>query len=637
MTLLESREDGVLTCEPIECLEITVTAGQHQVTRVLDLVRRGGLLTAESPHDPDEDVTIAVRSGEPDELIFEVTTISDMSDLRISYVTLLDNFDRVVFPDTGRWFMNSLSPISAWRFRETTAIRINSFATPAFVFENLGGNAAFAIGLLTGTREMDVRVHEPASNRALNVQHRRFRVEYELGAVGPALGTTQRFGWVSTREEGHTAWFDALRRFSRLEQDRLAVAYQPDAAALATYWCSWVDWSSDQMDRRTFTDNVAAGLELGVRHFILDDGWFGPGLDSDYGTPLNIGDWQPDPIRFPDMPEMLRELRADGAKVLLWCAPHAVGPASHSFGENASLLVEDDRGTPIVNPTLFYSLCFRSPEARARMLGVVTSLIDAYEIDGFKFDLFNWLPAEECAGVHHLHDTESAMEGLVLHLAEARRAIDAVGRPMIVELKQDYASPQAAATGTVVRAGDAPYASKTNLERMVYMQARNLPALNDYQTFSPSASAQDVALIGLRMIAGGIPSWGKDLRTLTSPQRATMSALHRWYDSLLARGLGHGRSFTTDGTASMELKDGTVVIQTESSRVTRLPPTCVALVNSTTDHTITLSADTERTIITRIDVTDGSTRSVVEVLAAGTSEIPLATGEVAVLRAPEER
>lgn len=281
------------------------------------------------------------------------------------------------------------------------------------------------------------------------------------------------------------------------------------------------------MDQTVFTDNVKAGLELEFQNFVLDDGWFGPGLDSDYETVLNIGDWQPDTVRFPDMTEMLEELHVAGAKVLLWCAPHAIGPASNSFSTNAGLLVEDPTGVPIINPTMFYSLCFRSRQARAKMLSVVENLGATYQIDRFKFDLFNWLPSENCAGVHHRHDTESAMAGLVMHLAEARESIDGIGRPMTIELKQDYASPQAAVTGTVVRAGDAPYASKTNFDRMLYMQARNLPALNDYQTFPPSTNASSIALIGMRMIAGGIPAWGKDLRSLTPSQREAMLSVHR--------------------------------------------------------------------------------------------------------------
>lgn len=495
----------------LELLNVVATVGEREVFQTYHLTRDRGSIRAERHSPVDDDLAVDVGHEHPDQLTFELTTSSQLSGVRIEYVTELDNFDRVIFPDTGRWFVNSLSPISAWRFREKTSVRINSFATPAFVFEHLGGDAASAMGLLTETREMDIRIHEPASNRALNVQHRRFRVEYELGPTGLAFGAGLKFGWVSTGVAAHDAWFDALRRFSNLEQEWLAVEYAPDSSSLAPYWCSWVDWSSDQMDQTVFTDNVKAGLELEFQNFVLDDGWFGPGLDSDYETVLNIGDWQPDTVRFPDMTEMLEELHVAGAKVLLWCAPHAIGPASNSFSTNAGLLVEDPTGVPIINPTMFYSLCFRSRQARAKMLSVVENLGATYQIDGFKFDLFNWLPSENCAGVHHRHDTESAMAGLVMHLAEARESIDGIGRPMTIELKQDYASPQAAVTGTVVRAGDAPYASKTNFDRMLYMQARNLPALNDYQTFPPSTNASSIALIGMRMIAGGIPAWGKDL------------------------------------------------------------------------------------------------------------------------------
>ncbi|WP_110590485.1 alpha-galactosidase [Microbacterium suaedae] len=621
----------------IERLNVIATVGEREVFQSYHLTREHGAIRAKLHSPADDDLAIDVVHEHPDQLSFELTTSSLFSGVRIEYVTELDNFDRVIFPDTGRWFVNSLSPISAWRFRETTAVRINSFATPVFVFEHLGGDAASAIGLLTETREMDIRIHEPASNRALNVQHRRFRVEYELGPTSAASGAGLKFGWVSTGVAVHDAWFDALRRFSDLEQEWLSVEYAPDASSLAPYWCSWVDWSSDQMDQTVFTDNVKAGLDLGFQNFVLDDGWFGPGLDSDYDTVLNIGDWQPDTVRFPDMSEMLEELHVAGAKVLLWCAPHAVGPASNSYGMNAGLLVEDSTGTPIINSTMFYSLCFRSREARAKMLSVVENLVATYQIDGLKFDLFNWLPSEPCAGVHHHHDTESAMAGLVTHLAEARERVDRIGRPMTIELKQDYASPQAAVAGTVVRAGDAPYASKTNLDRMVYMQARNLPALNDYQTFPPSVDANNVALIGMRMIAGGIPAWGKDLRSLTSSQRNAMLSVHRWYRSLRDRGLRHVRDYVGDGLALIPLEAGTVLVQTEARRIADLPSSCVELANASTDSTVTVFSEVDRVIVGRLDLTNGAHYHDNEIVPAGTSRIPLSTGHVAVFLESEGR
>lgn len=556
---------------------------------------------------------------------------------RLSVVcsTRLENFDRVIMPDTGRWFMNNSHPISAWRFSGKMQVRTNSLRTPLFVFEGLGGNVSKSIGLIAEPHEMDIVIHEPASNRALNVHYRRLTIEFAIGVDGARLrsenDSSQAFEvYILLREPSVPMhWTRAMREFSNLEQEILGIEYSLTEEAIEPYWCTWVDWSSDQVDQELVRQNIQRAAELGIKNVIVDDGWFGPGLDSPYEVPLNIGDWTPDKSRHPDFGKLISYAHELGTRLILWCAPHAVGPASKVFDRLSRYLIADSTGAPIINPTQFYSLCFRNALAREEMVRVVECLCSEYEIDGLKYDLFNWIPSDRCSSPLHTHDIESDIQGLREVLSRSKEVTANVGRPMIIELKQDYGSPRLAELGSVMRAGDAPYASATNLERTSYIQARGMPALNDYQTFSRETSPSGVALIGLRMVAAGVPAWGCDLTRLDARQAQAISELHRWYWELVCSGATWRRSHDDSGNLIIPLAKGNVVVLTTGDRpVIDVRADTLQIANGTGSDRVVLRSSTRRAINRVASLATPSEHRDLTTIEAGLTEVPLSTGEI---------
>lgn len=610
--------------------------------------------------EADGDGRIVVADGTPvptgwrfesagaDLLEVRLPAVPAVGEVSVVYTTSLDNLDHVVFPDTGRWHMNSSHPISAWRFSGDLRVRANSLKTPVFVFEPLGGGA-HGIGVIASPSEMDITVHEPASNRALNVHLRRLRVEFTLlhladtlsacgtavaGTAGPASAAApaeHRF-WIAVLPAAqHPDWRSVLRRFSACERQALDVRYRTAPAALEPYWCTWVDWSSEHMTQELVLRNARSAAALGISNIVIDDGWFGRGLDSSYDLPMDIGDWTSDPLKYPDLAWLIESIHALGSRAIIWCAPHAVGPASAAFERVHDLLVQDALGAPILNPTMFHSLCFRSERARQVMVDVVRGLFERHPFDGVKYDLFNWLPAEECESPEHSHDLDSTIVGLHRVLVECAVVTGAQGRPIIVEMKQDYATAEVAALGSVVRGGDSPYASRTNLARMDYIQARGMPGLNDYQTFPRAATPAEVCVIALRMIAGGVPAWGRDLTALEPAQRVCLTRVHRWYRALLHHGASAHRESDADGLLLLRTDVGVVLICTEPGRVVTVPPDCCQIVNATLSPELVLRSAEKRSVL--------STRSVLgEIYVPGAKSLPsgvhrldLATGSVLTL------
>jgi len=476
-------------------------------------------------------VTLRTGAGHP---LPVTATPRDAADpiVEISYdlFTAMRNLRHVILPDSGRWYMNGLHPISAWRFHRELDSAVNDVLTPLYVFTGNNRQTAVALGLIGGPYETRCEIIEPVSNRALNVHVRQIGVRFSRRLpdhVAAADGSVTEH--VFHHRPAAEPWLLTMRAFAQAQRDIHGLADRVTPSALEPIWCTWADWSSDDLTDELIRDNAARGVELGIRNYIIDDGWFGPGLDSDYGTELNIGDWTPDTTKIKDLAGLVRNIRALGGATLIWCAPHAVGPRAECFAERAPLLIRDGDGQPVLNPTQFYALCFRSPQARQVMTDLCVDLVRRWDFDGAKYDLFNWVPNVPCESMQHEHDTESMLWGLYLTLKSIDDATREIKPDYLVELKQNYGTPFFSQLGGMMRAGDAPYAPETNFLRTLHVQSYTPFALNDYQTFTEEDTVQDVAVTVIMMMAAGIPAYSVDLARLGPQRSGVLRRLHAWY------------------------------------------------------------------------------------------------------------
>lgn len=473
----------------------------------------------------------------------------------------IGNFDEVVPPDSGRWFMNLMHVTGFWKFGRLARSRINDVKVPLYMFTGRDQNVELAMGVVGTLVETDLRLLEPVSNRALNVHTggvevsiRRGTEDYPLPrSASAADGSLTEHVYLLTRpEEGsHGPWMNVLRDFSERTRDLSGLDDRIVAESFEPFWCSWTDWASDDIGAEMVLENVRIGLDVGVRNFIIDDGWFGPGLDTAYETPLNIGDWKPDPEKFPDMPGLVRRVGAMGARAVIWCAPHAVGPAADCFADRRRLLMAPGSGEPVLGETQFYSLCFMNAEARGVMADVCLRLVQEYGFHGAKYDLFNWIPDLRCESPHHEHDLDSMLTGLRMMLADADRRTREVSPDYIVELKQNYGTVSLTPYGTCTRAGDAPFDPRSNFLRTLHVQSYTPTAINDYQTFGPRDTPQDIAVAVIVMLAAGIPAYGADFSSLSDEGKDVL----RWHHRLYAENMsGFLRYRTADNTSHSVLR-----------------------------------------------------------------------------------
>jgi len=453
------------------------------------------------------------------------------------------NYHNVIIPDSGRWFINMTQLVSFWRHNGESAV--NDVKMPLYVFTGQDMNMSMAFGVVGACYETAFRTLEPKISRALIVYMRRLSMQIKRGTdlypIPASVAGRSADGAITEHLYFRTAadapvqpWMLTLRDFASWQKRIYNLPDVTADGALYPLWCSWTDWFSDDVTEEVILRSVECGLKLGIRNYIIDDGWFGPGLDNDYDVELNIGDWDPDPAKIKDMDGLVRKVKALGGVPLIWCAPHAVAPGAKCFPQRRKHLIADDRGQLVMTPNKFYSLCFMCPEAREIMADICASFITQWDFEGAKYDLFNCVPNVRCCNPAHGHDVTSMVEGLELTLELMDRKCRALKKDYIVELKQNYGTPFLARHGSMTRAGDTPYNPEGNFLRTLYVQAYSPYSINDYQTITNEDTPPAAACVVIKMIAAGIPAYSIDFDRLNDENKKVIANYNRWYVSHLA-------------------------------------------------------------------------------------------------------
>lgn len=107
---------------------------------------------------------------------------------------------------------------------------------------------------------------------------------------------------------------------------------------------SWEAFTFD-IDERRCLELARAARDLGVELFVLDDGWF----RGRTGEPFALGDWEPDPAKFPHgLGELARRIQDLGLSFGIWFEPEMVSPRSDLIRTHPDWAI----GSPRVSPTL---------------------------------------------------------------------------------------------------------------------------------------------------------------------------------------------------------------------------------------------------------------------------------------------
>jgi alpha-galactosidase len=174
---------------------------------------------------------------------------------------------------------------------------------------------------------------------SLPVKHVNDGVELAiLGSGERVLGPGETFETPETFIAAHGGdYFVTLDAYRRIMAERGLRSPRAPDSAYEPIWCAW---GYERQCTPTLIEGTLAKVrELGLRWAVIDDGW-----------QSNIGDWQPDPRKFPrgaaDMQNLVRNIRAQSLRPRLWVTPLAAAPGSDLLHDHTDMLLLDKDGAP---------------------------------------------------------------------------------------------------------------------------------------------------------------------------------------------------------------------------------------------------------------------------------------------------
>ncbi|AUH44754.1 alpha-galactosidase [Streptomyces sp. CMB-StM0423] len=224
----------------------------------------------------------------------------------------------------------------------------------------------------------------------------------------------------------------------------------PEAARLPLY-CTWYAFNQ-AIDEAAVERQAALAADMGFGALILDDGWQRLGSGRGYA---GVGDWIPDPGKFPGFTAHVERVRGTGLRYLVWVAPLLLGPRAdcHPVWAPFAPARATVPGAHVLDP--------RHPEVRAHVVRTCLRLVRDHGLDGLKVDFLNEAMAYAGDG------RGDVGHALTLLLAELREALLGVRPELLLELRQPYVGPGMAPFGNMLRSFDCPADSAANRVRTV--------------------------------------------------------------------------------------------------------------------------------------------------------------------------
>jgi alpha-galactosidase len=209
-------------------------------------------------------------------------------------------------------------------------------------------------------------------------------------APGESFDTPETF--VAT----HTGdYFRTLDAYRRIMAERGLVSPRSPQAAYEPIWCAW--GYERTCTPKLIEDTLPKVKDLGLRWAVIDDGWQN-----------NVGDWRPDPAKFPrgaaDMQALVQDIHAHALKARLWVAPLACAPGSDLLHDHTDMLLLDREGAPQnVSWWNSFYLCPAYPKTVDYTVALVQRFIGEWGFAGLKVDGQHLNGVAPCYNPAHQH------------------------------------------------------------------------------------------------------------------------------------------------------------------------------------------------------------------------------------------
>lgn len=273
-------------------------------------------------------------------------------------------------------------------------------------------------------------------------------------------------------------------------------------------------------------------VELGCTMIIVDDGWHSTDRGRGYGY---VGEWDPSPAAFPDLPGHVDTVQRAGLTYLLWYAIPFIGRKTKLWTEVEPYLlaVREPMDAGVLDP--------RYPAIRTLIADRLSRAVTKWGMDGLKIDFVDQFAVDDPPAPGPEADCTEVTEGVDRLLAELHDRFAAAGKQPMIELRQPYVSPGLWRHATMIRAGDCPLSAVQNRQRTVDLRliAGPLAVHADMLMWHPDETPEQIAAQLINVLFS-VPQISVDLTRQTPDQ---LAALRFWLDFGVTNAdvLQHGR------------------------------------------------------------------------------------------------
>ncbi len=237
-------------------------------------------------------------------------------------------------------------------------------------------------------------------------------------------------------------WYEAVQAARDFWASLHGAPYIPEAAYDPVY-STWYAYQED-LTQEDVLRQCRLAKALGCGSVFVDHGWTTP-----WNVPRfsDVGDWIPEPVKFPDIREMVRQIHDLGMKVVFWIAPCYAGVNSAAAGAFAGKFLYKTGNAYVLDP--------RYPEVRRHMIDSLRRVAEDYGLDGLKIDFIDLFFGED-APLAEGRDFVSVAAAVRALLGEIQSVLLDGKSDFLIEYRQVYTAPELTRTGNILRSTDCP-------------------------------------------------------------------------------------------------------------------------------------------------------------------------------------
>ena len=256
-----------------------------------------------------------------------------------------------------------------------------------------------------------------------------------------SLSLDTRDGSVPNSLDAALAWWSSM----------LPPQLAAPAIARTAMYSTWYSLGQD-VDSAAIERQAELAQAAGFGSIIIDDGWQTSDRIGGYSS---CGDWEPDPVAFPDMASHVARVHEIGLSCLLWFALPFAGVTSEAYRQFQTMTLgyRTDLDTWVLDP--------RFPEVRTHLVERIARAVRLWGIDGVKIDFVDAfaMPAPEPTPAMDLDSVERAV---VVLLDDLTRELTTARPDIMVEFRQSYVGPHLRSFANMIRVTDCAMDSTEN-------------------------------------------------------------------------------------------------------------------------------------------------------------------------------